>query len=244
MINIILGGNKMKRNLDGLLNYKGCEKRTEKSKYFTEKFFEKYPTKYEELLKDYDVLCFSIGVRIKTFEKENIKLDSLVGELELDNDSIEKHYNEFVNYLEEVEERVENLESEIFDLEEELEETEDEEERNDILEDIEYEKENLEDLKRILLNYPKVENFLPLSSALGMSYTFFNKETGEIEDFNRYDEGNEEMIKKLAGSFDDFIDSLYVDEEYVADLRANVDIIQARNIKKAIDEAEEAEDKE
>ena len=77
--------------------------------------------------------------------------------------------------------------------------------------------------KLILLNYPKVENFLPLSSALGMSYTFFNKETGEIEDFNRYDEGNEEMIKKLAGSFDDFIDSLYVDEEYVADLRANVE---------------------
>ena len=146
-----------KRNLDEILDYERCKKRTEKSRYFTEKFFEKYPTKYEELLKDYDVLCFSIGVRIKTFEKENIKLDSLVGELELDNDSIEKHYNEFVNYLEEVEERVENLESEIFDLEEELEETEDEEERNDILEDIEYEKKNLEDLKRILLNYHKLQ---------------------------------------------------------------------------------------
>ena len=234
----------MRRDLNEILNQKFSEKRKEKSKYFTEKFFEKYPTKYEELLRGYDVLCFSIGVKIKTFKKENPKLDSLVGELEISNDAIEKHYNEFINYLEEIEERVENSESEISDLEEELEETEDEEERNDILEDIEYEKENLEDLKRILLNYPKVENFLPLSSALGMSYTFFNKETGEIEDFNRYDEGNEEMIKKLAGSFDDFIDSLYVDEEYVADLRANVDIIQARNIKKAIDEVEEAEDEE
>ena len=234
----------MRRNLDEILDYERCEKRTEKSRYFTEKFFEKYPMKYEELLRGYDVLCFSIGVKIKTFKKENPKLDSLVGELEISNDAIEKHYNEFINYLEEIEERVENSESEISDLEEELEETEDEEERNDILEDIEYEKENLEDLKRILLNYPKVENFLPLSSALGMSYTFFNKETGEIEDFNRYDEGNEEMIKKLAGSFDDFIDSLYVDEEYVADLRANVDIIQARNIKKVIDEIEEAEDEE
>ena len=233
-----------KRNLDEILDYERCKKRTEKSRYFTEKFFEKYPMKYEKLLRGYDVLCFSIGVKIKTFKKENPKLDSLVGELEISNDAIEKHYNEFINYLEEIEERAENSESEISDLEEELEETEDEEERNDILEDIEYEKENLEDLKRILLNYPKVENFLPLSSALGMSYTFFNKETGEIEDFNRYDEGNEEMIKKLAGSFDDFIDSLYVDEEYVADLRANVDIIQARNIKKAIDEVEEAEDEE
>ena len=136
------------------------------------------------------------------------------------------------------------MESEIFDLEEELEETEDEEERDDILEDIEYEKEDLEDLKRILSNYPKVENFLPLSSALGLSYTFFNKETGKIEDFNRYDEGSKEMIKKIADSFDDFIDNLYIDEEYVADLRANLDIIQARNIKKAIDEAVEAEDEE
>ena len=61
------------------------------------------------------------------------------------------------NYLEEIEERAENSESEISDLEEELEETEDEKERNDILEDIEYEKENLEDLKRILLNYHKLQ---------------------------------------------------------------------------------------
>ena len=212
----------MRRDLDEIVNQRFSEKRTEKSKYFTEKFFEKYPTKYEELLRDYDVLCFSIGVKSKIFKKENPKLDSLVGELELSNDAIEKHYNEFINYLEEIEERVENSESEISDLEEELEETEDEEERNDILEDMEYEKENLEDLKRILSNYPKVENFLPLTSALGMSYTFFNKETGEIEDFNRYDEGSEKMIKKLAGNFDDFIDSLYVDEKYVEDLRINL----------------------
>ena len=67
------------KKLNEIVDYENCKKRTEKSKYFTEIFFEKYPTKYEELLKDYDVLCFSIGVRIKTFEKENIKLDSLVG---------------------------------------------------------------------------------------------------------------------------------------------------------------------
>ena len=146
-----------KRNLDEILDYERCKKRTEKSRYFTEIFFEKYPTKYEELLRGYDVLCFSIGVKIKTFKKENPKLDSLVGELEISNDAIEKHYNEFINYLEEIEERVENSESEISDLEEELEETEDEEERNGILEDIEYEKKNLEDLKRILLNYHKLQ---------------------------------------------------------------------------------------
>ena len=147
----------MRRDLNEILNQKFSEKRKEKSRYFTEKFFEKYPTKYEELLRGYDVLCFSIGVKIKTFKKENPKLDSLVGELEISNDAIEKHYNEFMDYLEEIEERVENSESEISDLEEELEETEDEEERNDILEDIEYEKKNLEDLKRILLNYHKLQ---------------------------------------------------------------------------------------
>ena len=55
--------------------------------------------KYEKLLRGYDVLCFSIGVKIKTFKKENPKLDSLVGELEISNDAIEKYYNEFINYF-------------------------------------------------------------------------------------------------------------------------------------------------
>ena len=68
----------MKRNLNEIVDYEFSKERTEKSKYFTEKFFEKYPTKYEELLRSYDVLCFSIGVKIKTFKKENPKLDSLV----------------------------------------------------------------------------------------------------------------------------------------------------------------------
>ena len=59
------------KKLNEIVDYEFSKERTEKSKYFTEKFFEKYPVKYEELLRGYDVLCFSIGVKIKTLKKKS-----------------------------------------------------------------------------------------------------------------------------------------------------------------------------
>ncbi|EEX74690.1 hypothetical protein [Leptotrichia hofstadii] len=59
-----------KRNLDEILDYERCKKRTEKSRYFTEKFFEKYPVKYRELLEKYEYVAFLTDVvfRIDLFD--------------------------------------------------------------------------------------------------------------------------------------------------------------------------------
>ena len=58
-----------RRNLDEILDYERCKKRTEKSKYFTEKFFEKYPMKYKELFEEYEKIFFKDNVYYKIDKK-------------------------------------------------------------------------------------------------------------------------------------------------------------------------------
>jgi hypothetical protein len=60
----------MKRNLNEIVDYEFSKERTEKSKYFTEKFFEKYPVKYRELLEKYEYVAFLTDVvfRIDLFD--------------------------------------------------------------------------------------------------------------------------------------------------------------------------------
>ena len=47
-----------KRKLKEIIDYKNSEKRIGKSKYFTEDFFKKHPTKYENLINEFDCLIF------------------------------------------------------------------------------------------------------------------------------------------------------------------------------------------
>lgn len=81
-----------------ILNKKLCIIRQEKSKYFTEEFFEKNPTKYKYLIEKYDTLEFNVITmyNMKNSEDENF----IIYNLELENKTIEKTYNELLDFQE------------------------------------------------------------------------------------------------------------------------------------------------
>ena len=84
--------------LQNILNLEWCERRKEKSKYFTEEFFEKHPTKYRDLIEKYDTLEFNVITMydMKNSEDENF----IIYNLELENKTIEKTYNELLDFQE------------------------------------------------------------------------------------------------------------------------------------------------
>lgn len=59
----------MNMELQNILNLEWCERRKEKSKYFTEEFFEKYPTKYRDLIEKYEIISFQINTLFKSKNK-------------------------------------------------------------------------------------------------------------------------------------------------------------------------------
>ena len=173
-----------KRNLDEILDYERCKKRTEKSRYFTEIFFEKYPTKYRELLENYDEIYFVNDTTCKyinKYGKEDYTYIYLG--IKLENERIEKEYNVITDIIEEIEEDLE-----IF---------------------------------------PNIEDMIPIYGESGVYYIYFNKITGGIEliDLGDMDFRN----KKLASSFDEFIENLYIREEEKKPYTAE-DVIQVRRI--------------
>ena len=86
------------KELNFIINDNKLEKRTEKSKYFTEEFFEKHPTKYRDLIEKYDTLEFNVITMydMKNSEDENF----IIYNLELENKIIEKTYNELLDFQE------------------------------------------------------------------------------------------------------------------------------------------------
>lgn len=84
--------------LQEILNKKLCIIRQEKSKYFTEEFFAKNPTKYKYLIEKYDTLEFNVITmyNMKNSEDENF----IIYNLELENKTIEKTYNELLDFQE------------------------------------------------------------------------------------------------------------------------------------------------
>ena len=88
----------MNMQLQNILNLEWCERRKEKSKYFTEEFFEKHPTKYRDLIEKYDTLEFNVITMydMKNSEDENF----IIYNLELENKTIEKTYNELLDFQE------------------------------------------------------------------------------------------------------------------------------------------------
>ena len=211
--------NKMRRNLDEILDYEKCKKRTEKSRYFTEKFFEKYPMKYREILEKYDKIYFLNDVVCKYADKYG-KVDYMYVylSLNLENERIEKEYNTITDIIEEMEEDLEDYKNSKF-----------KDSNKDEIEQIEY------NLKII----PKIEDMIPIYGESGIYYLIFNKITGAIE----YIEVGDMYFKneKLASSFDEFIENLYVKDDEGKNYQ---DLIQAREVRKAIEDAVEAEDEE
>ena len=84
--------------LQEILNKKLCIIRQEKSKYFPEEFFEKNPTKYKYLIEKCDTLEFNVITmyNMKNSEDENF----IIYNLELENKTIEKTYNELLDFQE------------------------------------------------------------------------------------------------------------------------------------------------
>lgn len=68
------------KKLNEIVDYEFSKERTEKSKYFTEKFFEKYPVKYRELLEKYELFVFLDDTVCKVDKKhdENKNYQNLV----------------------------------------------------------------------------------------------------------------------------------------------------------------------
>ena len=97
--------------LQNILNLEWCERRKEKSKYFTEEFFEKHPTKYRDLIEKYDTLEFNVITMydMKNSEDENF----IIYNLELENKTIEKTYNELLDFQEWLEKSSEEIINEI-----------------------------------------------------------------------------------------------------------------------------------
>ena len=210
-----------KRNLDEILDYERCKKRTEKSRYFTEKFFEKYPMKYREILEKYDKIYFLNDVACKYTDKYG-KVDYMYVylSLNLENERIEKEYNTITDIIEEMEEDLEDYKNSKF-----------KDSNKDEIEQIEY------NLKII----PKIEDMIPIYGESGIYYLIFNKITGAIE----YIEVGDMYFKneKLASSFDEFIENLYIRKEEKKPYTAE-DVIQVRRIVESMERYAEQYDKE
>ena len=209
-----------KRNLDEILDYERCKKRTEKSRYFTEIFFEKYPTKYKELLENYESVDFLKNTVCKYIDNYGFEDYVVIYNLELKNERIEKEYNTITDIIEEMEEDLEDYKNSKF-----------KDSNKDEIEQIEY------NLKII----PKIEDMIPIYGESGVYYFIFNKITGAIE----YIEVGDMYFKneKLASSFDEFIENLYIREEEKKPYTAE-DVIQVRRIVESMERYAEQYDKE
>jgi hypothetical protein len=209
-----------RRNLDEILDYERCKKRTEKSRYFTEKFFEKYPTKYRELLEDYELVDFLQNTVCKYINKYKKEDYVVIYNLELKNERIEKEYNVITDIIEEIEEDLEDYKNSKFK---------------------DSYKDDIEQLEKDLEIFPNIEDMIPIYGESGVYYIYFNKITGGIEliDLGDMDFRN----KKLASNFDEFIENLYIREEEKKPYTAE-DVIQARRIVESMERYAEQYDKE
>ena len=171
--------NKMRRNLDEILDYERCKKRTEKSRYFTEIFFEKYPTKYRELLENYDEIYFVNDTACKyinKYGKEDYTYIYLG--IKLENERIEKEYNTITDIIEEMEEDLEDYKNSKF-----------KDSNKDEIEQIEY------NLKII----PKIEDMIPIYGESGEKIIRVREDMKEVPRMTiQYNETDWEYLKRQA----------------------------------------------
>ena len=86
----------MNMELQNILNLEWCERRKEKSKYFTEEFFELCEVKkYRNLFEEYERLVFKSDTfsKLKEDDNEEFKMENYVWFLSFDNKSIEEGFN-------------------------------------------------------------------------------------------------------------------------------------------------------
>ena len=167
-----------KRNLDEILDYERCKKRTEKSRYFTEIFFEKYPTKYKELLENYESVDFLKNTVCKYIDNYGFEDYVVIYNLELKNERIEKEYNTITDIIEEMEEDLEDYKNSKF-----------KDSNKDEIEQIEY------NLKII----PKIEDMIPIYGESGEKIIRVREDMKEVPRMTiQYNETDWEYLKRLA----------------------------------------------
>ena len=226
--------------LQNILNLEWCERRKEKSKYFTEEFFEKHPTKYRDLIEKYDTLEFNVITMydMKNSEDENF----IIYNLELENKTIEKTYNELLDFQEWLENSSKKI---INEMKQEIKELEDKWDGNleniqeeiikignkiiseygetitldDIDSSISKKFELLSNIRDIswLIEDTKILEYIPLYSdnsiydyEIGYSYILIKKETGCLYLLSGVQSNHRPTLEKIAENFDEFMERLYL----------------------------------
>ena len=177
--------NKMTRehHLREIINYEDSEKRTEKSKYFTEEFFEKCGiTKYRDLLEEYEYISFNYDTYIQVGEEKDVNKDLYLIEFYLSNEIVEKEFNI-------------------------------------LMESDEYSHSLKENSETTEVDYYLTDNFVSLLDGVFERHLFISKDTKEVWFLYFMEEEDRWEWKKLADTFDDFIDRIYIvppveDEEF------------------------------
>ena len=227
----------MNEELQNILYLDWCEERIEKSKYFTEEFFEKHSTKYRDLIEKYDELALNNDTMYNMKNEEYYNF--FIHGLDFENIKIEKYYNFLLNLQEEAIEFIQREKENLIIAIEKLELKDDlswkisfdiSVIKKEILKELkEIEKEygevildELEDLraKKILLlvNLMELEElkfnlnpfkYIPIYKNLNYFMILINKDNGKIYKLDGIYDFDLEFIE-IAENFDEFMERLYL----------------------------------
>jgi len=182
--------------LQNILNLEWCERRKEKSKYFTEEFFEKYPTKYRDLIEKYEVISFQINTLFKSKNKE-IK-DFCMMSLDFRNEKIKRIYNYLLDYQDWLAKSSEEI---INEIKQEINELELKEKWDENFENIQEEIEKIGN---------KITNDNTYDAEYGYNYILLGKKTGKIYRLDGVESNHRPTLEKIAENFDEFMERLYL----------------------------------
>ena len=169
------------QHLKEIINEKESIKRTEKSKYFTEEFFELCEVKkYRNLFEEYERLVFKSDTfsKLKEDDNEEFKMENYVWFLSFDNKSIEEGFNLLMEVDEAYDASLSN---------------EEKEKRG----------ENYNP-------YNFTDSLIPICYWYDAQHIFISKKNPVIIEYAISNEDGEWHWRVIANNFDEFIDNLYV----------------------------------
>ena len=181
------------QHLREIINEEESIKRAEKSKYFTEEFFELCGIKkYRKLFEEYDEIIFNRRTFCKIEKDEDEENDTEnYSSYDFDGSSIPISYFKYASYISFLSFDDESVEQG-FNLLMEI-----DEEYNELTEHVQNEE-----------TYDFTDTLMPISYYEDASYIFISKENAIVVQY--YQIGGEWEWIVLANSFDEFIDKLYV----------------------------------
>ena len=169
------------QHLKEIINEEESIKRTEKSKYFTEEFFELCGVKkYRNLFEEYDEVVFKRDTfyKLKEDDNEEFKIENFICFLSFDNKSIEEGFNLLMEVDEAYDASLSN---------------EEKEKRG----------ENYNP-------YNFTDSLIPICYWYDAQHIFISKKNPVIIEYAISNEDGEWHWRVIANNFDEFIDNLYV----------------------------------